>query len=592
MSNLQYKTEWDLENLFYKNENDPRIEEDLLTFEKVHLDFEKKYKNTNFIFTPTTLFEALQDYEELLKASAVAKSPYYFYYRKDLNVEDSIAAAFLTKIGNRMTESSNKVVFFELELAKIPVENQKTFLEDENLKPYRYFLSKIFENAKYLLTEKEEQLSSLLSQTSYSLWVEGQKKLESNQTVLFNGKNIPISEASSILPELPKDERDELHKKILEVYKTISHFAEAEINAVYNYKKVMDDRRGFKTPYESTVISNEDTNESVKLLVDLVTRNFEISKRFYRLHAKLLKQDKLSWADRGVKIGKIDKKFDFDVSVQLVRNVFSQISEKYTEVFDRLLKGGRVDVYPRQGKISGAYCSYGYEVPTVILLNHVEEVKAVETLAHEMGHAIHTEFSKSQSVFYQGSTSSTAEVASTFFEQAVSTEMESQFTTEEKVILLHNRILGDITTIFRQVACFNFELEMHEKIRKEGQISKEIMSEILIKHMHAYMGDAFETIPDDGYFFVGWPHIRNFFYVYTYAYGQLVSRALFENWKQDKTYEEKIAEFLSLGTSMSPEDIFKSIGVDTSKPEFFEAGLRSIEKDIDRLEELTSKQTS
>jgi oligoendopeptidase F len=184
---------------------------------------------------------------------------------------------------------------------------------------------------------------------------------------------------------------------------------------------------------------------------------------------------------------------------------------------------------------------------------------------------------------------STAEVASTFFEQAVLSEMEDQFTDEEKIILLHNRILGDITTIHRQIACFNFELELHQRIRNEGQLSKEDMAKLMKKHLQSYLGEAFDITDDDGFFFVTWSHIRRFFYVYSYAFGQIVIRSLFENWKKDPAYETKIREFLSLGGSMSPEDIFKKVGIDTSDPKFFESGLKSIEKDIDRLEKLVSK---
>ena len=94
---------------------------------------------------------------------------------------------------------------------------------------------------------------------------------------------------------------------------------------------------------------------------------------------------------------------------------------------------------------------------------------------------------------------------------------------------------------------------------------------------------------DDGYTFVTWSHLRYFFYVYSYAYGQLISRALFEKWKTDKSYAKKIEQFLSAGRSMSPENIFKSIGIDTSDPDFFESGLKSIENDIKKLEKLALK---
>ncbi|KND47573.1 MAG: oligoendopeptidase F, partial [Parcubacteria bacterium C7867-006] len=500
---------------------------------------------------------------------------------------DEVANAALTRLDNRLTALSNRLVFFDVLLSKIPTNKQKAFLKDKTLKHYHYFLKKTFDSAKYVLSEKEEQMTSLLSQTSYSMWVDGQEKLLSSQVVDFKGEKMPIQKAISLVSELPKEDRDVLSKKISEVLKSVSHFAEAEINAVYNFKKVMDERRGFKNPYSSTVLSYENNEKSVMLLVDLITKNFKIAHRFYRLHAKLLKQKKLSVSDRGVKIGEIKKKFDFDTSVSIVGDIFSKVGGQYREIFDKLLSNGQVDVYPKKGKSGGAYCASGYDTPTFVLLNHVDELRSLETLAHEMGHAIHSELSKRQPMIYQSYSTSTAEVASTFFEQVVMDKIEDHLSKDEKIVLLHNRIMGDIATIFRQIACFNFELELHQRIRVEGQLPKNEIAKLLQKHLASYLGDAFDVTEDDGYYFVNWSHIRRFFYVYSYAYGQLVSRALFENWKKDNSYADKIEQFLSMGGSMSPEDIFKKVGINVNNPEFFESGLKSIEKDIEKLEKLT-----
>lgn len=586
MSNNTFKTEWDL-SVFYKDENDPNIEKDIKKAEKACADFEKKYKDKDFTSSAKKLLQALKDHDDLSISISAAKAGRYFWYRKDLNSEDNVANAMMTKIDNRLTKAINKLVFYDIALSKIPLKKQKIFLKDKSLKPYSYMLKKVFESSKHILSEKEEQLVSLLSQTSFSMWVDGQEKLLAGQTVEHGGENIPLPKAMSILSDLPKGDRRVLAKKINEVLKSVSHFAEAEINAVYNFKKVMDDRRGFKEPYDATFLSYENDPKTVKLLVDVVTKGFSVSKRFYKLHAKILNEQKLSYEDRGVKIGEIKKKFDFETAVSLVGNVFERVGPRYKNIFDNILNNGQVDVYPKKGKTGGAYCSGGYDVPTFVLLNQTDDLRSLETLAHEMGHAVHTELSKSQPIIYQDYSTSTAEVASTFFEQVVISEIEDQFTDEEKVILLHNKIMGDVSTIFRQIACFNFELELHKRIRAEGQLSKEEMAKLLRKHMEAYLGEAFELTDDDGYFFVTWSHIRRFFYVYSYAYGQIISRALFENWKKDKSYAEKIEQFLSLGSSMSPEDIFKKVGINVKDPKFFESGIKSIEKDIEKLEKLT-----
>jgi len=512
---------------------------------------------------------------------------WYFSLKVDLNSDDNKSAAIVTKYEQRLAEAGNKTKFFGLDIAKIPTGEHRTFLNYPGLKPYKYALQIAFANAKHRLSEGEEQLLSLLSQPGYRMWIDTQEKLLNQQTVIHKGKILPITEAKSLVSELPKKDRRELHNKIRAVYKSISHIAEGEINAIYNYKKIVDKRRGYKNPYSSTILNYENDEKSIENLVSLVTNSFKISHRFYKLHAKLLGEDKLNMADRNVKVGKIKTKFDFTKSVSILRSTLASVDNEYQNILDSFLENGQIDVYPKKGKRGGAYSSSIGKLPGFILLNHVDSIKSLKTLAHEMGHSIHSEMSKSQPSRYRDYSISTAEVASTFFEQLISEEVEKVLSDKERIVFIHSNIQEDIATIFLQIAFFNFELELHNKIRKEGQISKEDMAKLMQKHLQSYVGDTIDVSVDDGYSFVALMHMRRFFYVYSYAYGQIISRALYEKWKEDHSYAKKIKQFLSAGSSMSPEDIFKSIGVDTSKTEFFEAGLKSIENDIIKLEKLS-----
>ncbi len=476
------------------------------------------------------------------------------------------------------------------EFEKIRSSKQKEILQNKKFAEYRYFLKKIFDGSKYWLTEQEEQLMSLMSQTSYSMWVDGSDKLQGKQEIEFKGEKIPLAKVPFMIAYMPKEDRRALHAKLNEKLKSVSDFAEAELNAVYNYKKISDERRKFPKPYSSTTLSFENDEKSVENLVSLITKNFTISKKFYALHAKLLGEKKLSYSDRNVNIGTITKKYPFEMSVDIVRDAYTKIGQQYTDIFDEFLKNGQIDVYPKKGKSGGAFCWGMPGLKTFVLLNHTDNLNSVSTLGHEMGHAIHSTLTgKTQPILYNGYPTSLAEVASTFFEQVVSAEIESTLSDDEKIIFLHGKISQDVQTIFRQIACFNFELELHEKIRAEGQVSAEKIAELMKKHLGSYLGDAFDLSLDDGYQFVNWSHIRRFFYVYSYAYGQLISKALYENWKKDKSYAAKIEKFLSSGASVSPKDLFKSISIDTTSNKFFEDGLKSIERDIERLEKLSRK---
>lgn len=584
------KTEWDL-SLLYKGAHDPQIEIDIQNVEKANIAFEKKFKNVDFTSTPQKLAKALEYSTKIREQFSTVSGTWYFGLRKDLDGKDTVSSALATKYNQRLTHSYNRLTFFHLAIGKIPKNKQAVYLKHKLLAPYAYSLKKIFLEGQYRLSEAEEQLEDLLSQPAYTMWVDGQEKLLNEQTVVSEGKTVSLPEASAKLHQLPKKKRHDLYKKIIQAQKNISHFAEAEINAIVNFKKVLDERRGFLKPYSSRVLANENDEESIEVLMDLITKHFHLSHRFYALHTRLLKEKKITVADRSTKIGEIQRQFDFHSSVAIVKKAIGKVNPQFSSLLESFLEKGQIDVYPKKGKAGGAYCSGHALLPTFILLNHVSSIGSVETFAHEMGHAIHTELSKKQPPQYRRYSTATAEVASTFFEQVTIDELEKDLSDKEKIIFYHNRLLGDISTIFRQTAFFNFELELHNRIRKEGELSKQDIAKLMAKHLKSYLGKSVEVLDDDGYFFVNLSHIRMFFYVYTYAYGQLVSRALFEKWKADPSYAKSIEQFLTAGKSMSPKDIFKKIGINTADPAFFKAGLMSIEKDIAKLESLTRKKT-
>ena len=344
--------------------------------------------------------------------------------------------------------------------------------------------------------------------------------------------------------------------------------------------------RRYDNPYQATIKNYENEEKVIENLIKVVTDNFKISHRFYKLKAKLIRENKLTYADRAASVGSINKSFSFEETTQIISKAFKNVDEKYFNIFDKYLKNGQIDVYPKKNKKGGAYCWGVYGLPTFVLLNHTNNYNSVLTLGHEMGHAIHTEMSHSQPGIYADYTMSVAETASTLFENFVFEEIFEKLSEREKIVALHNKINDAIATVFRQIACFNFEKELHETIRKEGYCSKEKIAKIMNKHMKSYLGPVVDLTEEDGYFFANWSHLRRFFYVYSYAFGHIISDALYFEYKKDKNFKNKIEQFLKAGGSKSPEDIFADIGINIRDPEFFENGLKAIEEDIKRLEKL------
>jgi oligoendopeptidase F len=206
-----------------------------------------------------------------------------------------------------------------------------------------------------------------------------------------------------------------------------------------------------------------------------------------------------------------------------------------------------------------------------------------------MGHAVHAERSKQQPVLYEGFSTTTAETASTLFEQLVQQKLFEQLNEREQYIFLHDKISRDIATIQRQIACFNFELEMHRHIRREGIATKEELAKMMTKHLKSYLGPAVNVTEQDGYSFVYWPHIRYGFYVYTYTYGILMSNLMARRYEADKSFVSEIDTFLSAGGSDTVENIFKSIGIRADKVDTFLESLKNQEEDIALFAKLSKK---
>ena len=222
------------------------------------------------------------------------------------------------------------------------------------------------------------------------------------------------------------------------------------------------------------------------------------------------------------------------------------------------------------------------KLPTYILLNHTEDLSSVKTLAHEVGHGINNELTRSkQREIYFGTATSTAEVASTFFEDFVFDEIIKDCTDEEKLILMMQKLGDEISTIVRQIAAYNFETELHAKYRKNKYLSKKDIGRIFKQNMKNYLGKSIDCSDCDNWW-IYWSHFRNRFYVYSYASGLLISKALQRKVRKDKNFIKEVKKFLAAGTSKKPEKIFSEMGIDIYSEEFWKEGLNEINDTLEK----------
>jgi len=588
---------WNLKLLF-AGDNDPRIEESRKLVEKKSYEFINAWKDrTDYLEDPAILRQALDQYEFWKRQYYTdGNEGYYFWLRIHQDQNDPRLKARFNKIDEFSKKLENESQFFYLRIARIKPELQKRFIEYEDLAKYRHFLGRIFAESRYHLSEPEEKILNLKSATSSSNWTRmtaGFLSKEERAVFTEEGKRkvMPFSEIVGLMNSKKKRVRDSAAKAFNDVLAKNAEVAEAEINSVFANKKIDDELRGSPRPDTLRHVADDIESEVVDALVESVSRRFTIPVRYYALKARLLKVRKLAYHERNVEYGKMARRYPYPKSVDLVHRVLGKLDREFADIFAGFVHNGQIDAYPKKGKDSGAFCIHHLMVqPTYILLNHTGKLHDVLTIAHELGHGINNELiKKKQHALDFGTPTSTAEVASTFMEDFVLDEVLHAADDELRLAIMMQKLNDDVSSIFRQVACYCFEQELHKDFRAKGYLSKEEIGKLFQKHMAAYMGSAVEQSEGSENWWVYWNHIRYFFYVYSYASGLLISKSLQNSVKRDPAFIVQVKEFLSAGLSDSPKNIFSRLGIDISDKRFWDKGLDEVENLLDETERLAKR---
>ena len=576
---------WNLGKLF-SGDNDPAMEERRKAVQERSYAFINKWRDrSDYLQDPLVLKEALDEYEAWKRDCGTdGNEGYYFWLRTTQDQNDPDLKAKFNKIEQFSKKIENDIQFFYLRIAKIPKEQQKKFLDYSGLRSYRHHLERIFAESKYLLTEAEETILNLKTPTSHSNWVKmtsGFLAKEERGIISEEGRREikTFSEILSLMNSRNRRVRDSAAGAFNDILNRHADVAETEINSVLSNKKVDDELRRIPRPDLTRHISDDIDTEIVDTLLKAVSARFDISCRYYELKAKLLKVKKLKYHERSVEYGDVTRKYNYKESLKLVLKVFGNLDAEFAAIMDAFIKNGQFDVYPRKGKVSGAFCAHHLiSQPTYVLLNHTNRLNDVLTLAHELGHGINNELIRGkQNAVNFGTPVSTAEVASTFMEDFVLQDILRKADDELRLSLMMMRLNDEVSTIFRQVACYTFEQELHRAFRQKGYLSKEEIGGLFRRHMSAYIGDSVEQSPGSENWWVHWSHIRSFFYVYSYAGGLLISKSLQKSVKEDTRFIEKVKEFLSAGLSEAPRDIFARLGIDITDQKFWGKGLDEVD---------------
>ncbi len=313
--------------------------------------------------------------------------------------------------------------------------------------------------------------------------------------------------------------------------------------------------------------------------------------RYYGLKRKLLGLDRLYEHDRYAPLPiKSAARYSFAQAVEIVEKTFRNFDPGFAEKFLKILNAGHADAPIREAKRAGAFCAFvgGGHLPYV-LLNFSGAGRDVETLAHEMGHAVHDCFAATNPALVAHPPLTLAEIASIFGEMLVFENLLSAAKAkEDKIVLIAARIDGIIATIFRQIAIFFFERKTHDFVRQNGEIPAEKLGEFWLLAQKEMFG-ASVSISEN---YSDWWAYVNYcfdapFYAYAYAFGNLLVFSLYEKYKESpRDFVRNYKRILSFGGTKTPAEALAIFGFDIERKEFWQGGLKIFEKLIEQLEYL------
>jgi len=578
---------WNLKSLFL-SDTDPAIVKTERAAQKAVANFVKQWSaRHDYTESPAVMATALAEYEQLLtNGGLLARSYLYWHLRSAQNQNDAAVKARLLQTQELAEKLQNSIRFFLHAIKKIPPRQQNKFLSNPGLQPYRHLLERQFRQGAHTLSIEAENILALKESTSYTQWTQLTEECLAKET--RNSHPLPV--LMSQLNDHRQTVRDRAARGVNDILASYAPIATAELNAVLAHKKTEDELRGFTRPDASRHLQDDINSTVVDALVDAVSARNNIAHRLYQLKARLWNKSQLLYHERNLLLPTVEPAKKYPAALKIVEQTFAQLDPEFGQLVRRFATEGRIDVYPRPGKDGGAFCSYwSANLPVYVMLNHTDRLRDTLVIAHELGHGLNGEYMRAQSELNYDSPTSTAEVASTFFEDFVLQELLKSADDKTRLSLMLQQLSDEVSTIHRQIALYKFEQALHADFRQAGYLDTAAIGKLFNKHMTAYMGPAVEQSKGCDNWWIHWSHIRYYFYVYSYASGLLISKTLQAAVKKDPHFINQVKTFLSAGTTKSPQELFMDLGLDISKKTFWNSGLNEIEQHLEAVTKLATQ---
>ena len=541
--------------------------------------------------------QQLKKYLEINKNCNMLITKLYMYASNNLNtcLSNKTFNEMTTQLQGLSTLIAEESSFVEPELLSYSDSYLKELQNDEDFKNNKFWFKELLRDKKHVLSEKEEKLLGGVQNFAGDC----SDVFDSLADVDFvfddalDGSGNPHEVTDAKYPVLLKDKdrtlRENAYKSFYGRYKSFNNTI--TLNYISNLKSDLffAKARNYKNTFDSALTGSNIPLNLYEMLKKQVRLNLPLSKKYYGLRKKALKLDKLEYYDLRVSVSdSFDKKFTFDEAKQIVLEALKPLGEEYVNTVKRAFSERWIDVYPTKDKRSGGYEIGMYGTTPLILLNFVGVVDDVFTLAHELGHAMHTFYSNKNQPFETCDyTIFLAEIASTFNEVLLTKYfLNNAKTSQEKLFFLDKFINLFNSTIFTQMQYSEFEEFAHNLIANNLPISKEILNEEYFR-LNAIYNAGVNNDDLKKYHWSIVPHFYRSFYVYKYATGLISAVTLASNVLNNKPGAlKKYFKFISAGGSDYSTNILKRAGVDLTTEEPYKVAFTELKAAINQMEKL------
>jgi oligoendopeptidase F len=509
------------------------------------------------------------------------------------DTQDQTAQSLQSRVLQFLAGIENRVLFFSLWWKELDEVNAKRLMDESG--DYRYYLEALRLFKPHTLTEAEEKVintknvtgstalinlfDSITNRYTFKLSVNGKTK-EMTEGELYSFRYVPD-------PEM----RAKSYQEQFRVYGNdgpiLGQMYQTRVRDWHNENIEM---RKFGSPIAARNLMNDIPDEAVDALLNTARKNVGIFQRYFRLKAKHagIPTGKLRRYDIYAPVAQSKKNYEFDAASKMVFDAFAAFDPKVADLAKRVFDENRIDSEVRKGKRGGAFCwSVLPELTPWVLINYHGTAREVATLAHELGHAIHSMLASHHSTFTFQSSLPLAETASTFAEMMLTDKLLSEETDESvRRDILFKQMDDAYATIMRQSYFALFEKQAHEMVQKNASVDE--LCAAYLENLKEQFGDSIELSDEFKWEWVSIPHIYHTpFYVYAYAFGQLLVLSLYQQFKAEgESFKPKYLKILSAGGSEAPAKVLAEAGVDIRSAKFWQGGFDALEKLVSELEKL------